>query len=121
LSIPHIRRIRLASKGLCVSPARTLDPHDDWTNALIEVAKLGRSMGKHVALHTHFNHANEITWVTREAMQVFNREGVTVRNQSVLLRGVNDTVQSMGTLIRELADCGIIPVSGLYDLWSMHG
>jgi lysine 2,3-aminomutase len=67
-------------------------------------------MGKHVALHTHFNHANEITWVTREAMQVFNSEGVTVRNQSVLLHGVNDTVQSMAALIREVADIGIIPV-----------
>jgi len=111
LSMPHIRRIRFASKGLCVSPSRTLDSYDDWTNAFIEVVKFGRKMGKHVALHTHFNHANEITWVTREAMQVFINEGVTVRNQSVLLRGVNDTVQSMATLIRELADCGIMPVS----------
>lgn len=110
LEIPHIRRIRFASKGLCVSPVRTLDPNDDWTDALIEMVKLGRMRGKHVALHTHFNHANEFTWVTREAMQRLTREGVTVRNQSVLLKGVNDTVESLGTLIRELADCGIIPV-----------
>lgn len=68
-------------------------------------------MGKHVALHTHFNHANEFSWVTREAAQRLFSEGVTVRNQSVLLKGVNDSVESMGALLRELADCGIIPVS----------
>jgi len=87
---------------------------------MISVAKLGRKMGKHVALHTHFNHANEITWATREAVQIFNNEGVTVRNQSVLLRGVNDTVQSMGTLIRELADCGIIPVEFSFFLSALR-
>ena len=110
LRIPHIRRIRFASKGLCVSPSRTLDPHDNWTAALISVVQLGRSLGKHVALHTHFNHVNEFTWVSREAAQRLMEAGVTVRNQSVLLKGVNDSVESMALLLRELADSAIIPV-----------
>ena len=117
LSIPHIRRFRVATKGLCVTPSRTLDPTDDWTQTLIDLVNAGRKLGKHVALHTHFCHPNEFSWVSREAAQRLFEAGVTVRNQSVLLRGVNDDVQTMSALIRELADCNIQPVSFVF---SMH-
>lgn len=70
----------------------------------------GKERGKQVALHTHFNNVNEMSWVTREAAQKLFERGVVVRNQSVLLRGVNDDVESMGSLIRELADLNIQPV-----------
>jgi len=111
LDIPHVRRFRIATKGLCVSPSRTLDTGDTWTDELVRLSERGRERGKQVALHTHFNHEREFTWVTREAAAKLMRRGVVVRNQSVLLRGVNDDVKSMGNLIRELADCNIQPVS----------
>jgi lysine 2,3-aminomutase len=111
LAIPHIRRFRIATKGPCVSPSRTLDPEDEWTNELIALVKRGRECGKQIALHTHFNHPNEFSWVSREAAQKLFENGVIVRNQSVLLKGVNDSVETMGALIRELADNNIQPVS----------
>jgi lysine 2,3-aminomutase len=111
LAIPHIRRFRIATKGPCVSPSRTLDPEDDWTDELIALVKRGRECGKQVALHTHFNHPNEFSWVSREAAQKLFENGVIVRNQSVLLKGVNDNSETMGALIRELADNNIQPVS----------
>jgi lysine 2,3-aminomutase len=110
LATPHVRRFRIATKGLCVSPSRTLDPDDDWTDELIALVKRGRECGKQIALHTHFNHPNEFSWVSREASQKLFANGVIVRNQSVLLKGVNDTVETMGALIRELADNNIQPV-----------
>jgi len=124
LGIKHLRRIRFATKGLAVSPSRILDPTDAWTDELIRISELGRQMGKAVAVHTHFNHPREITWVTRQAAQKLFENGVTVRNQSVLLRGVNDDVETMGSLIRELADNNIQPyyvyqtdmVKGIEDL-----
>ncbi|RFU25844.1 hypothetical protein B7463_g10491, partial [Scytalidium lignicola] len=124
LSIDHIKRLRFASKGLAVSPSRILDPTDTWTDELIRLSNLGRRMGKAVALHTHFNHPNEITWVTRKAAQRLFENGVTVRNQSVLLKGVNDDVCTMKGLIRALADNNIQPyyvyqtdmVKGVEDL-----
>ena len=116
LAIPHIRRIRIATKGLCVAPSRTLDEEDGWTSALIQLVQRGKELGKHVALHTHFNHPNEFSWVTREAAQKLFENGVTVRNQSVLLKGVNDDVETMGKLIRELADNNIQPVCPLPPL-----
>ncbi|KAF2263181.1 kama family protein [Lojkania enalia] len=124
LSIPHVRRFRFASRGLAVVPSRTLDENDQWTSALINLSNKGRREGKQVCLHTHFNHPNEITWMTREAAKVLFENGVIARNQSVLLKGVNDNVETMGTLIRELAAMNVQPyyvyqcdmVQGIEDL-----
>lgn len=110
ISIPHVRRFRLASKGLAVAPSRVLDGSDGWVGALVEVAHRARKAGKAVAWHTHFNHPAEISWVTEAASRRLFEEGVMVRNQSVLLRGVNDDVETMAALIRGLADNNIFPV-----------
>ncbi|CAK3765043.1 L-lysine 2,3-aminomutase [Lecanosticta acicola] len=109
LSVPHIQRFRFATKGLAVCPMRIIDPNDRWTNEVIRLSNVGREMGKHVALHTHFNHPAEITWATTLAARHLFRNGVTVRNQTVLLRGINDSLPTMSTLIRRLADLNIQP------------
>jgi lysine 2,3-aminomutase len=111
LSIPHIRRFRFAAKGLAVDPGRILDQTDPWASTVIALSQQGRTMGKQVCLHTHFNHPNEITWLTTKAANKLFEAGVIVRNQSVLLRGVNDNNQTMGRLIEQLADINIQPVS----------
>ena len=124
LAIPHIKRFRLASKGLAVCPSRVHDDSDDWSQTLVDLSDRGRSMGKQVALHTHFNHPNEITWITEAAARHLFKHGVIVRNQSVVLRGVNDDVATMSSLIRKLAELNIEPyyvyqadmVKGVEDL-----
>jgi len=113
LSIPNVQRVRIATKGLCGAPSRILDITDGWAEELIKLSAKARKMGKSVAMHTHFNHPNEFTWVSREAAQRLYENGVTVRNQCVLLKGVNDSVETMGKLIRELADNNIQPVWNL--------
>ena len=110
LSIPHLKRIRFASKGLAVCPSRILDKDDGWAEAVIQVSNQGRKLGKSVALHTHFNHPNEITWITSLAAQKLFEQGVTVRNQTVLLRGVNNSVSTMHQLVRQLGEINIQPV-----------
>lgn len=110
LSIPHIRRFRIASKGLAVAPSRIIDGTDPWASTLVDLARQGRDMGKQVCWHTHFNHPKEITWITREAAAYLFKNGVIVRNQSVLLKGVNDTNEVMSELLGELADMNIQPV-----------
>lgn len=111
LSIPHIKRLRFASKGLAVCPSRVLDLEDRWTDALIYISNVGRKLYKSVALHTHFNHPNEITWITQEAAQRLFKNNVVVRNQTVLLKGVNNDLATMKKLIRGLADMNVQPVS----------
>jgi len=108
LSIDHIRRIRFATKGLCVMPMKILTDAP-WTDAIAAVANKARSQYKEVCIHTHFNHANEITKVTQDAMKLLVCKGVKVRNQSVFQTGVNDTSDSMIELVKKLSYINIQP------------
>jgi lysine 2,3-aminomutase len=108
LGIPHVRRMRFATKGPAVMPQKVLSD-DNWFRALVRVVEKGRALCKDVVLHTHFNHANEITDLTRRAMNRLFREGVVIRNQSVLQRGVNDTPEDMILLTRRLGWINVHP------------
>ncbi len=108
LRIDHIRRVRFASKGLAVMPQKVLSD-EAWFDAICEVHRLGLELGKEVAFHTHFNNANEITALSKRAIDRFFNAGITVRNQSVLLRGVNDTNESMGLLVKRLGYVNVHP------------
>lgn len=108
LAIPHIRRIRFASKGPAVAPMKILTD-DDWTGTLVDLCRQGREAGKEVCLHTHFNSRHEITEISRQAMDRLFTEGVTVRNQSVLIRGVNNTPEEMTRLVRKLSYMNVQP------------
>ncbi|TJX34925.1 MAG: KamA family radical SAM protein, partial [Mesorhizobium sp.] len=55
-----------------------------------------------VTVVTHFNHAREITDVTEAACRTLRQAGFVLLNQSVLLKGVNDTVEALEELCREL-------------------
>ena len=111
IAMDHIKRFRFASKGLAVCPSRILDKSDAWVDAMIAVSDKAKKAGKAMALHTHFNHPNEISWISRKACRKLFEAGVTVRNQTVLLRGINDDVGTMSRLIRDLADMAVFPVS----------
>jgi lysine 2,3-aminomutase len=123
LQMPHIRRIRYATKGVAVMPQKILTD-DPWVEAMGEVATFGRSEGKAVALHTHFNHATEITEHSEAAVLRLMDEGITVRNQAVLQRGVNDSVEAMTLLVKRLSYINVQPyyvyvhdlVSGVEEL-----
>ncbi len=108
LRIPHIRRLRFATKGLCVLPQKILTDHA-WTDALTGVVELARTLHKDVVVHTHFNHPNEITGVTQQAMDRLVERGIFVRCQTVLQRTVNDNVATMQALVRRLSYVNIHP------------
>jgi lysine 2,3-aminomutase len=108
LSMPSIRRIRFATKGPVVCPMKLLSDQP-WVDALTEVVDRGRKMHKQVVLHTHFNHPNEITGISRDALGVLFERGITVRSQSVLQRGVNDDASTLGLLVRRLGYVNVQP------------
>lgn len=108
LAIPHIRRIRFATKGPAVVPMKILTD-DAWTMALVGISEAARKLEKQVFLHTHFNHPAEITEITRRATNRLFTMGVTVRNQSVLIRGVNDDPGVMTELVRKLSFINVQP------------
>jgi lysine 2,3-aminomutase len=123
LALPNIRRLRYATKGLAVMPQKILTDAA-WTDALTRVVDHGRALHKEVVIHTHFNHPREITWITEAATQKLFERGITVRNQSVLQRGVNDEVETMRLLVKRLAHVNVHPyyvymhdlVKGVEDL-----
>ena len=108
LAIPHVRRMRFATKGPAVMPMKILTD-TAWTDALVSIVDQGRALGKEVVLHTHFNSPNEISWITEKAMRLLFERGVYVRNQSVLIRGVNDDKHIMQLLVKRLSYINVHP------------
>ena len=108
LDIPHIRRFRFATKGLAIQPMKILTD-TDWTDAVTEIVERGRKMHKEVVIHTHFNTPNEVTGISQDAMNLLFERGITVRNQTVLQAGVNDTPELMGDLIKKLSYINVHP------------
>jgi len=104
----NIRRIRIATKGPAVMPQKILTDHE-WLDAIAWVVDLGRKLHKEIVIHTHFNHPNEITGITRDAMLKLFERGITVRNQSVLIRGVNDDPETMRVLVKRLGHVHVHP------------
>ena len=123
LEMPNIRRIRFATKGPAVMPMKLLTD-TEWVDALTSVVERGRKLSKEVVLHTHFNHPNEITAITKRALDGVFERGIIVRNQSVLQRGVNDSIATMQLLVKRLGHCQVHPyyvyvhdlVKGVEDL-----
>lgn len=108
LALPNIMRIRFGTKGPAVMPQKLLTD-EAWVDALTRVVERGRREHKEVALHVHFNHPSEITQTTKRAMDRLFARGVLVRNQTVLQRGVNDSVGTMRELTRRLGYCNAHP------------
>ncbi len=108
LAIPHIRRLRYATKGIAILPMKILTDQD-WVEALLAVHRLGRAAGKQVFVHTHFSSPREMTTWSVRAMDRLFAEGITVRNQAVLQEGVNNDTQVMVDLTKRLAYINIQP------------
>ena len=123
LEMPNIRRIRFATKGPAVMPMKLITDHE-WLDALTAVVERGRKVHKEVVLHTHFNHPNEITAITKRALDNVFERGIITRNQSVLQRRVNDSVATMQLLVKRLGHLQVHPyyvyvhdlVKGVEDL-----
>jgi lysine 2,3-aminomutase len=109
LEIDTIRDIRLATKALAGLPQHWLQP--DVVAGLARVAGRAASRGVNLAIHTHVNHANSLTPLVARAAQTALEVGVRdVRNQGVLLRGVNATAPDLLDLCFALqGEAGILP------------
>lgn len=98
-AIPHIKRLRIHSRLPIVIPARITDEL---------VQRFSRSPLQ-LILVNHINHAREIDDEFCQAMAKLKQAGVTLLNQSVLLRSVNDNAQTLACLSNALFDAGVMP------------
>jgi lysine 2,3-aminomutase len=103
LEIDNIRDIRLATKALMGLPQHWLA--DDVVEGVGRVAAKARERGVSLAIHTHVNSAQSVTPAVAAAARAMLDAGVRdVRNQGVLMRGVNDSVQQLLDLCFALQD-----------------
>jgi lysine 2,3-aminomutase len=109
LELDTIRDIRLATKALMGLPQHWLQP--DVVEGLERVARTARRRGVNLAIHTHVNHANSLTPLVAKAANTALEVGVRdVRNQGVLMRGVNATPEALLDLCFALqGEAGILP------------
>ncbi len=97
-AIPHIEFIRIGSRIPIFLPQRI-------TPELCEMLRKYHPL----FLSVHANHPRELTVEVRDALGRLADAGVPMGNQSVLLRGVNDDVDTMRTLVHKLLRCRVRP------------
>ncbi|KUJ00721.1 EF-P beta-lysylation protein EpmB [Vibrio sp. MEBiC08052] len=97
--IPHIQTLRFHSRLPVVIPERI-------TPALTELLAQTRLK---VVFVSHINHANEINASLSQAMMSLRQAGVTLLNQAVLLKGINDSIDAQVKLSEALFQAGILP------------
>ncbi len=105
--IPHLDLIRIGTRVPCVWPQRIIEDTE-----LIEMLRkhTPRSLDDpQLYINTHFNHPNEITPQSYQAVKTLRDLGIPVANQSVLLKGVNDDTDVMRDLVHGLGRMGVRP------------
>ena len=97
--IPHVDVIRIGTRVPVTLPQRLYDQ---------ELVDLLASAQK-VWIQTHFNHPREITPESKRVCNALLRAGMPVNNHSVLLKGVNDSLETMRELMRGLLRIKVRP------------
>jgi len=98
-SIQHIKRLRIHTRLPVVLPNRICNSLLSWIN----------NSRLKVVMVLHINHAQEIDSILREKLSVLKGTHCTLLNQSVLLKGVNNTAADLINLSETLFEAGVLP------------
>lgn len=102
-AIPHIKRLRIHTRLPVVIPNRIDDEFMSLMQTLSTCADL------QLVMVLHINHANEVSSQLATKCKLLKTVGVTVLNQSVLLKGVNDSADALCNLSEKLFAADILP------------
>jgi len=97
--IPHLRRLRVHTRLPLMIPERINDDLLSWLR--------GTRLAPVMVIHA--NHANELAGDAADAVQRIVAAGIPTLNQTVLLRGINDDVETLAALSERLLDLGAMP------------
>jgi EF-P beta-lysylation protein EpmB len=98
-SVPHLRRLRLHTRLPVVLPARVDATLIEWVG----------SLPWPVTVVLHANHPNEFDAEVDGACARLRAAGALLLNQAVLLRGVNDNVETLARLSERGFEAGVLP------------
>ncbi len=97
--IPHIKRLRIHSRLPIVIPSRITPQFVEWAaHAPFKII-----------LVVHINHPQEIDDTVKTAMDLLKKPNLTLLNQTVLLKGINDNADTLVELSETLFSTGILP------------
>ena len=110
-AIPSLDLIRFGTRTPVVFPMRIYEDQEllDLLRSFSIHGGTARQGRKQIYVITQFNHPREITEQSRRAVDALMRAGVVVRNQTVLLKGVNDDPAVLGRLLKSLTGIGVLP------------
>ena len=97
--IPHLKRIRIHSRLPIVLPDRITD---NFIHVLTQSSK-------QIIMVVHCNHANELDLAVKKCCEKIRQANISILNQSVLLKGINDDVLTLKKLSEKLFGFGIMP------------
>ncbi len=97
--IKHLKRIRIHSRIPIILPSRI---SSEFCNSLAAIKKT-------IVLVVHSNHTNELNFNVKQVCKKLNNCNITLLNQSVLLKGINDDAIQLCELSEKLFDFGIMP------------
>lgn len=98
----HVKDIRLATKSLGALPQYFLQKN--VLECYEEIANEAHKNEVDISIHTHINNAQQVTPMVAEAAKKLENMGYRLRNQTVLLRGVNNTFEQILSLCYNLID-----------------
>jgi KamA family protein len=102
--VDHVQIIRIGTKIPAFNPFRILnDP------SLLDMFRKYSTNEKKIYVMAHFNHPRELTEVAIEGLNQLIKAGVTVVNQTPLIKGVNDDPEALGDLFSKLSFIGVPP------------
>ena len=102
--IEHVRIIRLGTRVPAYNPYRIIDDR-----TLPRAIKKHSTEGKKIYVMTHFIHPRELTDIAVEGLNLLQRAGAVLANQTPLIRGVNDEPQVLAELLDKLSFVGAAP------------
>lgn len=102
--VPHVSIIRIGTKMPAFNPARIL--HDP---KLPEMFERFRHPQRKLYVMAHFNHPRELTEPAIEGLNTLLHSGAVIVNQTPLIAGVNDKVDTLATLFERLSYMGVPP------------
>lgn len=98
--IPHVRRVRLHTRFPIVIPNRI-------TDQLVSLLQADENCTYYLVLHV--NHPNEIDELLSRKIAFVVDQGIPILSQTVLLKGINDNIETLTALFRKLVDARVLP------------
>ncbi|MDF2181740.1 EF-P beta-lysylation protein EpmB [Neptuniibacter sp. CAU 1671] len=97
--IPHLKRLRIHSRLPIMIPQRITDTF----------CRRLRDSRLNTVMVIHANHANELDTEVAAALQLLRDQQITLLNQAVLLKGVNDSLEALVKLCERVFELGVLP------------